>query len=159
VHAASLAQLVNVIAPIMTEPGGRSWRQTTFHPFAQAARYATGDVLQVAIDAPSYETAKFGDVPLVDAVATLDAETGEVALFAVNRSTTDSVLLQVDTRSLPGLRVLEASTLSNPDHTWQATADDATSVLPRQNASAAVTDGRLAVEVPPVSWNVVRLGA
>ena len=47
VHAASLAQLVNVIAPIMTEPGGRSWRQTTFHPFALTARHAAGEVLRV----------------------------------------------------------------------------------------------------------------
>ena len=39
VTAACLAQLVNVIAPIMTEPGG-AWRQTTFHPFALTSRYA-----------------------------------------------------------------------------------------------------------------------
>jgi len=159
VHAASLAQLVNVIAPIMTEPGGRSWRQTIFHPFAQASRYAAGDVLQVAVDAPTYETAKFGEVPVVDAVATRDPETGGVALFAVNRSVTESVVLTVDTRSMPGLQLVDASTLANPDHTWAATADDATSVLPRANTSAAVTDGYLTVEVPPVSWNVVRLGA
>src|SRR5690625_6901617 len=43
VHSASLAQLVNVIAPIMTEPGGRSWRQTIFHPFALTARHAAGE--------------------------------------------------------------------------------------------------------------------
>ena len=159
VHSASLAQLVNVIAPIMTEPGGRIWRQTTFHPFAQASRYATGEVLQVAIDAPTYETAKFGDAPLVDAVATRDPETGAVALFAVNRSTTETVTLEVDTRSIPGLRVLGATTLSNPDHTWVATADDDTAVLPRDNDSAAIDGGRLTVQVPPVSWNVVRLGA
>ena len=40
VRAASLAQLVNVIAPIMTEPGGPAWRQTTFHPFSVTARLA-----------------------------------------------------------------------------------------------------------------------
>ncbi len=34
VAVACLAQLVNVIAPMMTEPGGPAWRQTTFHPFA-----------------------------------------------------------------------------------------------------------------------------
>ena len=39
VAAACLAQLVNVIAPIMTEPGGPAWRQTTFHPFALTARH------------------------------------------------------------------------------------------------------------------------
>ena len=42
VRAASLAQLVNVIAPIMTEPGGPAWRQTTFHPFSVTARLAKG---------------------------------------------------------------------------------------------------------------------
>jgi alpha-N-arabinofuranosidase len=158
VHSASLAQLVNVIAPIMTEPGGRSWKQTIFHPFAQASRYAVGDVLQVAVESPTYETAKYGDASLVDAVATRDPETGAVALFAVNRSLTETVTLEVDARSLPGLRVIEASTLSNPDHTWSATADDDTSVAPRANATAAVRDGRLTVQVPPVSWNVIRLG-
>ncbi|KQY24195.1 alpha-L-arabinofuranosidase [Cellulomonas sp. Root485] len=158
VHSASLAQLVNVIAPIMTEPGGRSWKQTIFHPFAQASRYAKGDVLQVAVEAPTYETAKYGDAALVDAVATRDAETGDVAVFAVNRSLTETVTLEVDTRSLPGLRVIEATTLANPDHTWSATADDDTSVAPRVNTTATVRDGRVSVQVPPVSWNVVRLG-
>jgi alpha-N-arabinofuranosidase len=160
VHAASLAQLVNAIAPIMTEPGGRSWRQTIFHPFAQASAFAAGEVLQVAIDSPTYETKQFGDVPVADAVATWDAQTGALALFAVNRSTTDTVELSVDVRSLPGLeQVVDATSLSNPDHTWQATADDATSVLPRTNPTAKLDSGRLTFEVPPVSWNVVRLGA
>ncbi|WP_265522790.1 alpha-N-arabinofuranosidase [Oerskovia flava] len=159
VHAASLAQLVNVIAPIMTEPGGRSWRQTTFHPFQQASTLAVGDVLQVVIDAPTYGTAKFGDVPVLDAVATRDPETGETVLFVVNRSTTDDVALDVDLRALPGLRVLDATSLSNPDHTWSATADDDHSVAPRENATAEVRDGRLVAQLPPVSWNVVRLGS
>ncbi|HEY0187477.1 MAG TPA: alpha-N-arabinofuranosidase [Cellulomonas sp.] len=159
VHSASLAQLVNVIAPIMTEPGGRIWRQTTFHPFAQASRWAVGDVLQVAVDAPTYETAKFGDAPLVDAVATRDPETGAVAVFVVNRSTEAPVRVGVDTRSLPGLRLVEATTLSHPDHTWVATAEDDTSVLPRTNTTATLTDGRLDVELPPVSWSMVRLEA
>ena len=85
-------------------------------------------MLQVAVESPTYETAKYGDAALVDAVATRDAETGDVALFAVNRSLTETVTLEVDARSLPGLRVVEATTLANPDHTWSATADDDTSV-------------------------------
>jgi alpha-N-arabinofuranosidase len=159
VHSASLAQLVNVIAPIMTEPGGRIWRQTTFHPFAQASRWAVGDVLRVAVDAPTYETAKFGDAPLVDSVATRDPETGAVAVFVVNRSTTAPVRIGVDTRSIPGLRLVEATTLSNPDHTWVATADDDVTVRPRPNTTATLADGRLDVELPPVSWSMVRLEA
>ena len=48
----------------MTETGGRSWKQTTFHPFAQASRFAQGDVLRVELQSPTYETAKYGDVPV-----------------------------------------------------------------------------------------------
>ena len=45
VRSACLAQLVNVIAPIMTETGGPAWRQTIFYPFAQMSRFARGDVV------------------------------------------------------------------------------------------------------------------
>ena len=74
VTSASLAQLVNAIAPIMTEPGGDAWRQTTFFPFALASSLARGVTLELKLDCPTYETALYGDVPVVDAVATHDAE-------------------------------------------------------------------------------------
>ncbi len=157
VHAASQAQLVNVIAPIMTEPGGRAWKQTIFHPFALTSRYATGDVLRLAIDSPVTETARFGEVAVLDAVATHDPATGEVVLFATNRSVRDDVVLDVDLRGFPGLAVLEALTLSNPDHTWAATADDDTTVVPRPNTTATTADDRVRTELPPVSWTMIRL--
>ena len=157
VHAASLAQLVNVIAPIMTEPGGRSWRQTIFHPFALTARHAAGEVLRLAIESPAHDTAKYGSVSALDAVATHDPESGEVTVFAVNRSTSDEVDLSVAVRGLGELRLVEALTLSNPDHTWSATADDADSVVPRANESATVSGDQVTAVLPPVSWSVLRL--
>ena len=47
VAIACQAQLVNVIAPIMTRAAGPAWRQTIFHPFAQASRFASGEVIRV----------------------------------------------------------------------------------------------------------------
>jgi alpha-N-arabinofuranosidase len=157
VHAASLAQLVNVIAPIMTTPGGPAWRQTTFHPFALTARYAKGDVLRVPVHSGTYQTARFGAVPLVDAVATHDAATGEVALFAVNRSLTGPTPLEVDLRAFGGGVVVEAVELSNPDYTWHATVEDATSVLPKPLLDVTLEGGRLAATLPAVSWAMIRL--
>jgi alpha-N-arabinofuranosidase len=157
VHSASLAQLVNVIAPIMTEAGGPSWRQTTFHPFALTARHARGDVLRVAVRAETYDTAKFGAVPLVDAVATHDKETGELVVFLVNRSIRDATPIDVDLRAFPDSHVVEALELSNPDHTWQATAQDDASVLPRPLAGVEVGNGRLSASLPPVSWAMIRV--
>src|SRR6185312_15502040 len=89
VRAASLAQLVNVIAPIMTEPGGAAWRQTTFFPFAITSRLARGVSLELRLESPTSATEKYGEVALVDAAATYDPATHATAVFAVNRSLTE----------------------------------------------------------------------
>jgi len=156
VVSASLAQLVNVIAPIMTEPGGRVWRQTTFHPFALTSRHARGEVLRVEVATPTQET-RFGDTPVVDAVATHDAETGEVAVFVVNRSVQETTTVAVDVRAFGTVRLVEAVTLANPDPYAKATPDDDGALAPRPNGTARVDDGRLRVELPPVSWTMLRL--
>src|SRR6476661_4980299 len=93
VHSASLAQLVNVIAPIMTEPGGRAWQQTTFHPFALTSRHAKGTVLQLAVESPLASGGVTADFTALSAVATFDREKGEAALFAVNRSARQTLTL------------------------------------------------------------------
>src|SRR5215212_4262234 len=54
VKAACLAQLVNAIAPIMTETGGPAWRQTIFYPFAQMSRFGRGDVLRTQVESEGY---------------------------------------------------------------------------------------------------------
>lgn len=156
VHSASQAQLVNVIAPIMTEPGGRAWKQTIFHPFALTSRHARGDVLRVVLDSPAYETSKFGEVPLLDAVATHDAESGDLAVFVVNRSQDAELPLEIDLRD-GRYELVEAVTYAADDHTWQASADDDTSVLPATNGTAAVDGARLTVSLPAISWTMVRL--
>ena len=156
VAVACQAQLVNVIAPIFTEPGGTAWRQTIFHPFAATSRHATGDVLRVAIDAPTYETSRYGEVPLIDAVATHDGD-GTV-LFAVNRSVDRTAHLDVDTRPLGAVAPIECLQLADADRFATNTADDPDRVRP--HAVAAPTpdaDGRLTLALPPVSWSLLRL--
>src|ERR687897_1865900 len=54
VRCACLAQLVNAIAPIMTETGGAAWRQTIFFPFAQMSRYGRGRVLRAKVESEAY---------------------------------------------------------------------------------------------------------
>ncbi|MCL3863065.1 alpha-N-arabinofuranosidase [Actinotalea sp. K2] len=157
VRSASLAQLVNVIAPIMTEPGGRIWKQTTYHPFALTSRHAVGQVLRVELSTPSHETKTYGQTPLVDAVATHDPESGAVALFAVNRSLSDPVVVEVDVRALRSPAVVEALTLANPDPYARATVDDDGTLVPQPNDTATCQDGVVRVELPPVSWSMVRL--
>ena len=54
VKLACLAQLVNVILPIMTETGGPCWRQTTFSPFLHASLYGRGVSLDARVESPVY---------------------------------------------------------------------------------------------------------
>ncbi|GAI95741.1 unnamed protein product, partial [marine sediment metagenome] len=91
IKIACLAQLVNVIAPIMTVNGGPSWRQTIYYPFLHASLYGRGRVLRPVIDSPVYENRTFGEVPIIDAIATIDEEKEVVTIFAVNRDQKDSI--------------------------------------------------------------------
>ena len=157
VTAACQAQLVNVIAPIRTEPGGPAWRQSIFHPFAITSRLARGEVLRVEVRGPQYDTARFGTVPLIDAVATHDAATGEVSVFVVNRDQAQSAALSVALTGLGDLRVDEAWTLADDDLTAANTAEHPDRVVPHPTADASVTDSVLHVTLPPVSWTAVHL--
>ena len=158
VTAASLAQLVNVIAPIMTEPGGPAWRQTTFFPFAITSRLAKGEALAVRLESPTYQTKAYGVVPVADAVATRCPDTGAVAVFLVNRSQTDAVDVAVDVSRLGALAVTETHLLHDEDITACNTFEQPERVTPRPNDSVRIADGVLTVTLPPVSWTAIGLG-
>ncbi|MEC5152134.1 alpha-N-arabinofuranosidase [Cryobacterium sp. GrIS_2_6] len=157
VGSASLAQLVNVIAPIMTEPGGASWRQTTFFPFSVTSRLARGVVLKPRIDAGTYDTALYGAAPLVDAVATFDAETGASAVFLVNRSQTESIEVSIDVSGLDATLLTEAVTLHDADVYARNTLDDQNRVGLKPLDGVLLTEGVLTVTLPPVSWSALAL--
>ncbi|MFJ6699386.1 alpha-N-arabinofuranosidase [Streptomyces sp. NPDC091272] len=159
VAMACLAQLVNVIAPIRTEPGGASWRQTTFHPFAQAARFARGRVLHSVVTGPRIDTAQYGDVSALDTVVTYDEEADTYTVLAVNRGLHEPLLLQAALRgAAAGHRVEEHLVLCDPDPDAVNTEAHPERVVPRRATGAQITaEGNLQAELPPVSWNVIRL--
>jgi alpha-N-arabinofuranosidase len=158
VTAACQAQLVNVIAPIRTEPDGPAWRQTIFHPFAMTSRLARGDVLRLSINAPTYFTDRFGDVPVLDAVATHDPATGDLTVFAVNRHLTDGLDLTVSVAGFGHpMSVAEAWTLTDEDLYAVNTVDNPDRVVPAPATGVSVDGGVLSATLPPVSWSAIRL--
>ncbi|MDN3494832.1 alpha-N-arabinofuranosidase [Planococcus sp. APC 4015] len=157
VTSASLAQLVNVIAPIMTEPGGDAWRQTTFFPFALTSRLAQGTTLRLRLDCPTYETAQYGEVPVVDAVATHDAESGRSAVFLVNRSLDEDVTVDIDVSMLGAVSIAETHMIHDDDIHAANTRDDQDRVRPTGNDSARLESGTITVTLPPVSWTALGL--
>ncbi|WP_246222702.1 alpha-N-arabinofuranosidase [Phytoactinopolyspora limicola] len=159
VAIANQAQLVNVIAPIRTEPGSSAWRQTIFHPFALTAKYARGTVLQTQVRGTSLATGKHGDVPATRVSAVHDPTTGGLTLLATNRDRHRPAALRVSLRAFAGEghRLVEHLTLSDADPSATNTADRPDRVTPRPVDGTTVRDGQLEATLPPASWHLVRL--
>ena len=171
VKAACLAQLVNAIAPIMTETGGPAWRQTIFYPFAQMSNLGRGTVLRATVEGPSYAASyydprgaqdfsyKLPAVPYLKLAAVHDAAGGTLTLFALNRSLTEAMPLDVRTAGFPGLAVAQALTLQNADLKAANTKADPDRVKPLAVQNVAIAPGGLAATLPQASWSVIRLRA
>jgi alpha-N-arabinofuranosidase len=104
-----------------------------------------------------YDTSWQGEVPLLDATAVLDEESGAVTLFAVNRDQDQPLTLSADVRALPSLATGEHVVITDDDPDAVNTADDPERVTPRRLEDVKVTDGRAEIVLPPLSWSIVTL--
>jgi len=158
VKIACLAQLVNVIAPIMTAKGGDAWKQTIFYPYMHASKYGRGTALLPVIESPKYDSKEFTDVPYLESIAIYNEENEELTVFAVNRSLDAPLRLHLDVRSYPGLRVLEHIVLENGDPKATNTQAEPNKVAPHRGGDASVDGGGAVATLPKFSWNVIRFG-
>ena len=151
VRIANLAQLVNVIGPILTE-GDRLLKQSIFYAFRAFSTRKGGVSLATAIDGPRYEC-YFGDVHTVDAAATLDGKTLHV--FAVNRDITEATPLTVQLAGRGIVEVLSSEILTAPALDVENTFDSPETVVPRSFGDWSVPGGASAgaatTELPPRS--------
>lgn len=164
VKMACIAQLVNVIAPIMTREGGGAWRQTIFYPFSLSSRYGRGDTLRPALDCPSYTvenptpfgTVETTEVPYLETAGVLNEEKGELTVFVTNRSMDESADL---TLKLEGFDAVLAEHILLQSDRFDAvnTEEHPDAVAPSSTApNAATRNGEIAVAIEPHSYNVLR---
>ena len=157
VKMACLAQLVNTIAPIMTENGGPAWRQTIFYPFLHASLYGRGEVLESLVSSPCYDNTAYGSVPYVESAAVRNREAGELTVFAVNRSATDEMTLEVRLGGFGKGSLIEHVTLVSNDTKAVNTKQNPSRVVPTRLSKSRLDEGRLTAMLPPLSWNVIRM--
>jgi len=156
VRMACIAQLVNVLAPLMTETGGRSWKQTIWYPFVQASNYGRGELLYSSLSTPMIETERFDAQPAIETIVTRDQDAGTVTVFALNRSVDEPVRLHATLQTPARLRLVEAARLHDADPNATNTADQPNRVRPRPITDATLDGQVLDVVLPPLSWNVFR---
>ena len=170
VRSACLAQLVNVIAPIMTETGGPAWRQTIFYPFAQMSRFARADVLRALVECETYGAAYYSPYDAKDAfypvpraaylkLSAVANGRGGLALFALNRDLEQEMTVLVNARGFGRLAVAEATVLTDSDLKAANSKSAPDRVKPAKLSGVAVGSETVRIELPPASWSVVHLTA
>lgn len=142
VKIACLAQLVNVIAPIMTQPGGKAWVQGIYYPFLYASTYGRGVSLMPEVEVPGYSCAINEHVPYLDCAAVENGEDG-VSLFLVNRSESEAIEGKLFPKGF--------------NHTDHASHITLSGCETREMPCCKAPDGAFSFRLPPLSWNMVRL--
>ncbi len=156
VKIACMAQLVNVIAPIMTEEEGPAWRQTIYYPLLHVSKYGRGIALQPVFTSSKHDTKDFSDVTDIVSIPVWNYEKDELTVFAVNRSVTDDVVMDIDLRSFDGYKAVEHIVLENDDMKAVNTAC-AEAVTPKTVNERTVLDGNdYKSMLTKSSWNVIR---
>ncbi len=157
VKIACIAQLVNVIAPIMTQNGGSAWAQTIFYPFMHTSCYGRGTVLLGILESDRYDTREITDIPYVEAVAVYNEDKAEVVVFSVNRSLDEDILFGIDLGDFNGYSIKEHIVLEHDNLKAVNTKDAPNTVIPSSTTNFK-TDGRSAECIlNKHSWNVIRL--
>jgi len=161
---ACLAQIVNVIAPLMTSPTGLL-RQTTFYPYMWSLKYARGRVLDPDLSGETYEIragnlredyARDDLVPYVDVAITYDRERNEAAVFLLNRDLDGEREIVLDWEDPMPSRVLAAETLTGPDLKAINTFDAPNRVRP-EGYDAPRPGRSMTLRLPKASYTVVHL--
>ena len=154
VKMACLAQLVNVIAPIMTDNDGSAWKQTIFYPFMHASAFGRGVAVNADVECPKYDCKAMTDVPYVDSVAVYNEEKGEMTVFVLNRSLEDDLEVEVAVGGAKSL--IEHITLENGDMKIVNSLAKQ-SVAPGVNKNTLLDGETVKAVVKKASWNVIRL--
>ena len=157
VKIACLAQLVNVIAPIMTHRDGL-FLQTIYYPYSWGLEYARGSVLRVLTDSPTYEVAGMGQVPYLDVVGTR-AEDGKVSLFLLNRDLAQARAVEVNWQDQAPAGVLASWVMTGDDLKAVNSFAAPRKVVPQALAKPTTTGGKTKFEVPARSYSVIQWGA
>jgi alpha-N-arabinofuranosidase len=155
VKIACLAQLINVIAPIMTNQKG-SLQQTIFYPYGFALQFAHGTVLNLLVESPTYDVSQMVQVPYLDAAGTLNPEDGKVSVFILNRDLNRARAVEINWQDKAPSQVLSSTTLTGSDLKAFNSFDAPKRVMPQELDKPSTASGRTKFEVPARSYSVIQ---
>jgi len=154
VKIACIAQIVNIIAPLLTRKEGLLV-QSTYYPFALMAEHAQGKSLRTLLDGPTYAAGARGEVPVLDVSASMTAE-GALAVFVVNRSQTEAAQLAIRLEDARVTEITGVDILTGTDpkacNTWEAPEV----IVPKPGVAQLSEGGGIDLEIPALGFAALR---
>jgi alpha-N-arabinofuranosidase len=152
VKIANIAQIVNVIAPILTR-GDEMLLQSIYYSFAMFTCRRDGVAIQPAVSGPGYESPSYGRVSYIDTSAILGD--GVLHTFLVNRNTSEEAEVEIDHASGKIIAVQSAEILSGTDPNANNTYEYPNIVYSGPLNAVKVVDGKASLSLPPLSVTAV----
>jgi alpha-L-arabinofuranosidase len=157
VKIACIAQLVNVIAPIMTDPAGAAWRQTIYYPYYFASIFGRGTALNLAVKSPGYDADVADNVPYVDISGVHNAEEGVLTFFAINRHGSETLDVEISLQGFKAGTIIDHQVMTHANLTAVNVATDQNNVAPKKGTGAKIEDGAVKASLPPYSYQMLRV--
>ena len=145
---ANLAQIVNVIAPILTR-GEKLLLQSIYYPFLLYTQRRDGIALQTIVRGPGYESPSYGFVHTVDTSAILGKDV--LHTFLVNRSTDETAIVQITPAGIQLKSVNSAELITGPTADACNTFEKPNTICNQAFGDIKLVDGSAVVQLPPIS--------
>ena len=151
VKIANIAQIVNVIAPILTR-GDEILRQSIFYVFKLFSEVKSGIALDLAVEGPGYETKKCGVVKYIDSSAILNEFDRRLVVFLVNRSVEWNITISIHVSGFQNLRFEEGTIITHSDLKAANDYDVPDRISPELYDSVTVVGNEVRFEMPRASF-------
>ena len=148
VKIANLAQIVNVIAPILTQ-GDDMILQSIFYPIEMFAKRRTGTSLQVRVEGPGYVSKKHGEVKNIDASAILNGP--DLSVFLVNRDLAHPAEVRVQIGNASISTLVDAEFIADTDPKAANSFKSPRRLHSCEHDDVTIADGVATIFLPPLS--------
>jgi alpha-L-arabinofuranosidase len=149
VKVANLAQIVNVIAPILTR-GDDMLLQSIFYPIEMFTTRRNGIALRPAVDGPRYRSSTYGEADEIDCSAILDGS--RLHVFVTNRNLGAPAAVSVALADRRITRLVDAEVLGGSDPKLENTFAYPDVVRSSSFPDVTIDDRGAHFRMPPLSF-------
>ena len=142
-------QSIVIPSMIAADPNGGSFKQTTYYPFQQVAKYGDGVALTMGLESPTKETDGYGEQPFIQTAAVYDEVSGIVTVFVSNLSVREKVELD-ETLQFDYVELFEHIRIYDEQPLAMNSLENPERIVPKE---VEISDK---VILLPLSWNVLR---